>query len=326
MRYPASEKLEIIRLVEQSHLPTKRTLDKLGIPRTTFYRWYDRYLAGGPEALEDRRPRPSRVWNRIPGPVREKIKDLALQESDLSPRELAIRFTDTEKYFVSEASVYRILKSCDLITSPAYVVLSAADEFRDKTTRPNQLWQTDFTYLKVIGWGWFYLSTILDDFSRYIIAWKLCTTMKAGDVTDTLDLALQASGCDQATVLHKPRLLSDNGASYISGELAEWLEDRQMDHIRRAPYHPQTQGKIERWHQTLKNRILLENYYLPGDLRQKVDAFVEHYNHRRYHESLQNLTPADVYFGRGQTILQQRERIKRKTIETRRLLHRRSAA
>ncbi|WP_306045141.1 IS3 family transposase [Nioella sp. MMSF_3534] len=326
MRYPASEKLEIIRLVEGSHLPTRRTLDKLGIPRTTFYRWYDRYLSGGPEALEDRSPRPSRVWNRIPEPVREKIKNLALKESDLSPRELAVRFTDTEKYFVSEASVYRILKSYDLITSPAYLVLSAADEFRDKTTRPNQLWQTDFTYLKVIGWGWFYLSTILDDFSRYIIAWKLCTTMKSGDVTDTLDLALQASGCDQATVLHKPRLLSDNGASYISGELADWLEEQKMDHVRGAPYHPQTQGKIERWHQTLKNRILLENYYLPGDLRNQIDAFVEHYNHRRYHESLQNLTPADVYFGRGQTILKQRERIKRKTIETRRLLHRKSAA
>ena len=321
-----SEKLEIIRLVEGSHLPTKRTLDKLGIPRTTFYRWYDRYLSGGPEALEDRSPRPSRVWNRIPELVREKIKDLALKESELSPRELAVQFTDTEKYFVSEASVYRILKSYDLITSPAYVVVSAADEFRDKTTRPNQLWQTDFTYLKVIGWGWFYLSTILDDFSRYIIVWKLCTTMKSGDVTDTLDLALQASGCDRATVLHKPRLLSDNGSSYISGELADWLEDRQMDHVRGAPYHPQTQGKIERWHQTLKNRILLENYYLPGDLRQKIDAFVEHYNNRRYHESLQNLTPADVYFGRGQTILRQREGIKQKTIETRRLLHRKSAA
>ena len=326
MGYPASEKLEIIRLVEGSHLPTKRTLDKLGISRTTFYRWYDRYQTGGPEALEDRSPRPSRVWNRIPEPVREKIKDLALKESDLSPRELAVQFTDTERYFVSEASVYRILKSYDLITSPAYVVLSAADEFRNKTTRPNQLWQTDFTYLKVIGWGWFYLFTILDDCSRYIIAWKLCATMKTGDVTDTLDLALQASGCDQATVLHKPRLLSDNGASYISGELADWLENQQMDHVRGAPYHPQTQGKIERWHQTLKNRILLENYYLPGDLRQKIDAFVDHYNHRRYHESLQNLTPADVYFGRGQTILQQRERIKRNTIETRRLLHRKSAA
>lgn len=326
MRYPASEKLEIIRIVEQSHLPARRTLDQLGIARRTFYRWYDRYLSGGPEALENRSPRPSRVWNRIPEVVREQIKELALQESDLSPRELAVRFTDTEKYFVSEASVYRILKAYDLITSPAYVVLSASDEFRDKTTRPNQLWQTDFTYLKVIGSGWFYLSTILDDYSRYIIAWKLCTTMKSGDVTDTLDLALQASGCDQAKVLHKPRLLCDNGSSYISGELADWLEDRQMDHVRGAPYHPQTQGKIERWHQTLKNRILLENYFLPGDLRQKIDAFVEHYNHRRYHESLQNLTPADVYFGRGQTILKQRERIKRKTIETRRLLHRKSAA
>ncbi len=324
MRYPASEKLEIIRLVEGSHLPTRRTLDKLGIPRTTFYRWYDRYLADGPEALEDRSPRPSRVWNRIPEPVREKIMELALQESELSPRELAVQFIEAEKYFVSEASVDRILKSYDPITSPADVVLSAADEFRDKTTRPNQLWQTDFTYLKVIGW--FYLSTILDDYSRYIIAWKLCTTMKSGDVTDTLDLALQASGCDQATVLHKPRLLSDNGASYISGELADWLEDRQMDHVRGAPYHPQTQGKIERWHQTLKNRILLENYYLPGDLRQKIDTFVEHYNQRRYHERLQNLKPADVYFGRGQTILKQRERIKQKTIETRRLLHSKSAA
>ena len=258
--------------------------------------------------------------------MREQIIDLALKESELSPRELAVQFTDTEKYFVSEASVYRILKSHDLITSPAYIVLKAADEFKDKTTRPNQLWQTDFTYLKVIGWGWFYLSTILDDYSRYIIAWKLCTTMKTGDVTDTLDLALQASGCDQATVLHKPRLLSDNGSSYVSGDLAKWLEDQQMDHVRGAPYHPQTQGKIERWHQTLKNRILLENYYLPGDLKGQIDGFVDHYNHQRYHESLQNLTPADVYFGRGQAILKQRERIKHKTIEARRLLHRKSAA
>ena len=100
--------------------------------------------------------------------------------------------------------------------------------------------------------------------------------MKSGDVTDTLDLALQASGCDQATVLHKPRLLSDNGSSYISGEPADWLEDRQMDHVRGAPYHRQTQCKIECWHQTLKNRILLENYYLLGDLRQQIDTFVDH--------------------------------------------------
>ena len=227
---------------------------------------------------------------------------------------------------MSEASAYRILKAHDLITSPAFIVVKAADEFKDKTTAPNQLWQTDFTYLKVTGWGWFYLSTILDDFSRYIVAWKLCTTMKASNVTDTLTLALEASGLDSMNVVHRPRLLSDNGSSYIAGDLADWLEKKGMDHVRGAPLHPQTQGKIERWHQTLKNRILLENYYLPGDLEQKIGNFVAYYNHLRYHESISNLTPADVYFGRGQTILLERERIKRDTIKTRRLQHRGKAA
>jgi putative transposase len=326
MRVPASEKLEIICLVEQSHLPARRTLQTLGVQPSTFYRWYDRFQSGGPEALEDKSSIPKQVWNRIPDQVRERIVTMALELPELSPRELATRFTDTEGYFVSEASVYRLLKSHDLITSPAFVVIKAAEEFKDKTTATNQLWQTDFTYLKVIGWGWFYLSTILDDFSRYIIAWKLCTTMKAEDVTGTLQRALIASGCDQARVIHKPRLLSDNGSSYVSAELAEWLEKQSMAHVRGAPNHPQTQGKIERWHQTLKNRILLENYYLPGDLEAHIGRFVEHYNHQRYHESLKNLTPADVYFGRGQSILQMRERIKRKTIQNRRLQHQRNAA
>jgi putative transposase len=254
------------------------------------------YRAGGPEALEDKPSKPDRVWNRIPDDVRERIVAMALEIPELSPRELATRFTDTEGYFVSESSVYRLLKAHDLITSPAFVVIKAADEFKDKTTAPNQLWQTDFTYLKVIGWGWFYLSTILDDFSRYIIAWQLCTTMRADDVTDTLQMALTASGCASARVAHKPRLLSDNGSSYVSGNLAKWLQEAGMHHVRGAPSHPLTQGKIERWHQTLKNRILLENYYLPGDLETHISRFVEHYNHSRYHESLHNLTPADVYF------------------------------
>ena len=326
MRYPATEKLEIIRLVEQSHLSARRTLQKLGIPRSTFNRWYERFLAGGVDALEDCRPRPNRVWNRIPEETRDQIVELALNEPELSPRELAVTFTDSRGYFVSESSVYRLLKAHDLITSPAFIVIKAADEFHDKTTAPNQLWQTDFTYLKVIGWGWFYLSTVLDDFSRYIIAWKLCTTMRAQDVTETLELGLTASGCDSARVLHKPKLLSDNGPSYIASELAEWIDANGMSHVRGAPLHPQTQGKIERWHQTLKNRILLENYFLPGDLERQIEAFVEHYNHRRHHESLGNVTPADAYFGRASAIIEQRERIKRQTIELRRLQHRKLAA
>ena len=295
MRYAASEKLEIIRLVEEGHLPARQTLAKLGIPRTTFYRWYDRYLQRGEAGLQDQSPKPKHVWNRIPDEVRRKVVKLALKETELSPRELAVTFTDQESYFVSEASTYRILKAHDLITSPAFIVIKAASEF-------------------------------IDDYSRYIISWKLCTNMRTQDVTDTLDLALQTSGCDQVHVVHKPRLLSDNGSSYVSGELAEWLQHKGMKHSRGAPYHPQTQGKIERWHQTLKNRILLENYFLPGDLEAQIEAFVDHYNHQRYHESLSNVTPADVYFGRDKAILQQRERIKRKTLETRRLHHRQRAA
>ncbi|HCL67675.1 MAG TPA: IS3 family transposase [Rhizobium sp.] len=326
MRYPASEKLEIIKIVEQSHLPAKKTLDQLGIARRTFYRWYDRYVEGGPEALEDRPSRPNRVWNRISAEVQSQIIDMALEQSELSPRELAVRFTDEKRYFVSEATVYRLLKAHDLITSPAFVVIKAADEFRDKTMRPNEMWQTDFTYFKIIGWGWVYLSTVLDDFSRYIIAWKLCTTMRAQDVTETLELGLTASGCDSARVLHKPKLLSDNGPPYIASELAEWIDANGMSHVRGAPLHPQTQGKIERWHQTLKNRILLENYFLPGDLERQIEAFVEYYNHRRHHESLGNVTPADAYFGRASAIIEQRERIKRQTIELRRLQHRKLAA
>ena len=254
MRYPASEKLEIIRLVEESHLSTRVTLAKLGIPRTTFYRWYDRYLQRGEAGLQDQSPKPKHVWNRVPDEVKRKVVDLALQETELSPRELAVTLTDQERYFVSESTVYRVLKAHDLITSPAFIVLKAANQFKDKTTSINQLWQTDFTYIKVLGWGWFYLSTVLDDYSRYIVSWKLCTNMRAKDVTDTLDLALQASGCDQVHVVHKPRLLSDNGSSYVSGDLAEWLQNKGMKHSRGTPYHPQTQGKIERWHQTLKSR------------------------------------------------------------------------
>ena len=313
-------------MVEGSYLPAKQTLDKLGIPRRTFYRWYNRYLEHGENGLVDRTSHPGRIWNKIPETIRSELLGMALDIPELSPRELAVRFTDTKGYFVSESSVYRLLKAHDLISSPAFIVMKAASEFRDKTTAINQMWQTDFTYFKIIGWGWMYLSTILDDFSRYIISWKLCTTMKTSDVTETLNMALEASGCDQAHVVHKPRLLSDNGASYISGELADYIQANDMSHVRGAPYHPQTQGKIERWHQTLKNRILLENYFLPGDLERQIDSFVEYYNHERYHESLKNVTPADVYFGRAQSILNRRQRIKAKTIEYRRLQYRKAVA
>ena len=151
MRYPASEKLEIIRLVEESHLSARLTLAKLGIPRTTFYRWYDRYLQRGEAGLQDQSPKPKHVWNRVPDEVKRKLVDFVLQKTELSPRELAVSFTDQACYFVSELTVYRTLKAHDLIISPAFIVLKAANEFKDKTTGINQLWQIDFIYIKILG-------------------------------------------------------------------------------------------------------------------------------------------------------------------------------
>ena len=99
-----------------------------------------------------------------------------------------------------------------------------------------------------------------------------------------------------------------------------------MEHVRGAPYHPQTQGKIERWHQTMRNRILLENYYMPGELEAQIERFVDYYNHHRYNESLSNVTPADAYFGRDMAILQNRQMIKRRTLQNRRLRYHAQAA
>jgi transposase InsO family protein len=253
--------------------------------------------------------------------VREQVVDLALEHPDKSPRQLAWHFTDTEGYFISESSVYRILKGFDLVASPAFLMVPAKDQFEHPTKKVNEMWQTDFTQFKVQGWGWYYLSTVLDDYSRYILAWKLCDGMTAKDVSDTLSLALESSGLESANVHHRPRLLSDNGPSYVSAELRDWLDDQGMGHTRGAPYHPMTQGKIERWHRSMKNQVLLENYYLPGDLKARIGEFVDYYNTERYHESLNNLTPEDVYTGRGQTVLNRRRRIKLKTLAERRRLY-----
>jgi putative transposase len=293
-------------------------LDELGINRSTFYNWYRQYAESGYEGLKPSPPPPRIHWNQIPDSERQQVVETALEHTDKSPRELATLITDTQDYYISESSVYRILRHHDLITSQAYIVMSAADSFQHPTRRVNELWQTDFTYLRVIGWGWYYLSTVLDDYSRYIISWKLFKTMAAGDMKQTLDEAIELAGVDRVQVRHRPRLLSDNGPCYVSDELKRYLRDQGMEHTRGAPYHPMTQGKIERYHRSMKNVVKLEHYYYPWDLEQAIGRFVEHYNHHRYHESLNNVMPADVYFGRDQEILARREQIKQQTMLRRR--------
>ncbi len=201
--------------------------------------------------------------------------------------------------------------------------MAAADEFKDKTSYVHQQWQTDFTYFKIIGWGWYYLSTVLDDYSRYIITWELCKNMETADAKRSMDVAILESGVSADEM---PRLLTDNGSCYISNEFNNYLTENNMGHVQGAPYHPQTQGKIERYHRTMKNIVKLENYFFPDELRAKLAEFVDYYNNQRYHEALGNVTPADVYFGRAKQIKIQRQEIKMKTLKERRETNRRKSA
>jgi len=317
MRYSQSEKMEIIRTVEESELGVRPTLRELQISPSTFYDWYRRYRENGFDGLANRKSSPRKFWNKIPDPIKEQVVDIALTQTDKSPRELAWYITDNQGYFISESSVYRILKSYDLIMSPNYIVMSASDKFKNPTKMVNELWQTDFTYFKIQGWGWYYLSTVMDDYSRYIISWKLCSTMTADDVKQTLDKAIEKTGVNQVKVVHRPRLLSDNGPCYLSDKLRQYLDGHGIKHTRSAPYHPMTQGKIERYHRSMKNIIKLQNYFMPSELENEIEQFVEHYNNKRYHESINNLTPADVYNGNDRKILSRRDRIKRETLKLR---------
>jgi transposase InsO family protein len=197
-------------------------------------------------------------------------------------------------------------------------VIDALDKFPHPTRAPNELWQTDFTYFKVVQWGWYYLSTILDDYSRFILAWRLCTGMAADDVKHTIEDAIRFTGIREPKVVHRPRLLSDNGPCYISKALGGYLEGEGIRHTRGKPYHPMTQGKIERYHRSMKNILLLDNYYYPSELEYYIGVFVDYYNNHRYHEALNNVTPADVYYGRDREVLTKREQIKKKTMLLRR--------
>lgn len=322
MRYSQGEKLEIIHMTEHSNLSIKKTLKELDVPRSSFYRWYQKYQVEGIDGLAAKKPRAKQIWNRIPEEVKDQVVELALIHPEKSCRQIAWLFVDEMGYFLSESSVYRILKGHDLVQSPLFEMIGAKEKFEKPTLRVNELWQTDFTQFRVVNWGWYYLSTVLDDYSRYILAWKFSTTMGGRDVKETLEKALEKSAMDKARVRHYPRLLSDNGPAYLSKELAEFIKHKDMQYVRGAPYHPMTQGKIERWHRTMKNVVKLENYYSPSELKAAIARFVEYYNKERYHESIGNVTPSDMYYGRAKEILSRRQKIKKRTLKERKRLHR----
>lgn len=315
IRYSAEEKETMVLTVKRSELSISESLKRLGIPRRTFYNWYEKYTEGGLEALRDSHRQGHKTWNRIPDDVRQMVVELSLEHPELTPRELSVLLLEESEIFVSESSFYRILRQRGLLERTEHSFVYAADEFRHKTRFANEMWQTDFTYFKVKGWGWYYLSTVIDDYSRYIIHWELCSSMTGEDVSRTIDRAMKNAGL---AAHNPPKLLSDNEPCYISSWLKDYLRDQyNIKHIHGKPLHPQTQGKIERYHRSMKNVVKLNHYFCPSELEKAIGLWVKYYNEKRYHESLDNLTPRDVYLGYGEEIKKIREIRKQKSINNR---------
>jgi putative transposase len=311
----ANDKSKILELVAKSGLPRRRALEHLGLPKSTYYRWLKRQSEG---RLQDKRGGSWIPWNKLMPEEEAKILTRARASPELSSRQLALKLVDSEGWYVSESTVFRILKREGLIKPAEIVGFKAGKEYHRKTKRPNQLWATDCAHLKVINWGWYYLITVMDDYSRFILAWELKSDMAAGSLIDVVQKAVDFTGMTDVPVEDRTVLLSDNGSSYLSSQFGQYLRLVGIRHIVAAPYHPQTNGKIERYHRSLKGEIKQLPYDMPSALWEAIRAFIGYYNYRRYHEGLGDVTPHDVYTGRHIEIIQNRKEAKNSTLQTRR--------
>jgi transposase InsO family protein len=311
----AQQKLEIIRVVESSGINRSKSIDRLGIAKTTYYRWKKRLKDLGSDGLKDRKPIPKQFWNRLTSQEEQKIFEVALLYPEWSSREISLYLSDHAGFTVSESTVYRRLKAKGWIKEPLIKTFPAGKEYEIKTTGINQQWQTDATYLKVDRWGWFFLISILDDYSRKILAWQMKRYMRAEDFSEVVEEACEFAKIKKEAGL---KLVSDNGSALISKDFGLYLEAKGIGHILASPYHPQTNGKIERFHRSAKEQIQLHVWDSPSRLETEINKFVNWYNSKRYHEGIGNVTPDDVYYGKRNLILKQRKELKQKTITNRR--------
>ena len=304
----AEDKSIILAQVENQLGGKRQALMALGVPKSSYYRW----RRGRPDSGNRRRP-----WNRITPEEEDKVLVVAREYPNLSSRQLSVWITDNRGFAVSESTVYRILRREGLVKRQQ-TQLMAAKEYHTKTTRPHQMWATDASYFRVVGWGYYYLVTVMDDYSRFILAWKLQKDMSANSLIELVQEAVDATSMTDVPVEDRTRLLSDNGAGYVSRAFRDYLQLVGIGHILAAPYHPQTNGKVERYQQSLKREVNQLPYEVPSQLEQAIAAFVDYYNYRRYHKALGNVTPADVLYGRRDDILRRRKEVQKLTISLRR--------
>jgi len=304
----AEDKANILSRVENENSHKRQALRALGIPKSSYYRWRQ----GQPDSRNPRRP-----WNRIMPEEDDKILAAARAFPEFSSRLLSAWITDNEGFAVSESTVYRILRREGLVKRQEMKRM-ADKEYHTKTTGPHQMWATDASYFRVVGWGYYYLVTVMDDYSRFILGWKLQKDMTANSFIEVVQEAVDATGMTDVPVEDRTKLLSDNGSGYVSRAFRDYLGLVGIRHIRAAPFHPQTNGKIERYQQSLKREVNQLSYELPSQLEEAIADFVDYYNYRRYHKAIGNVTPSNVLNGRREQILQRRKEVQILTLNRRR--------
>lgn len=309
---------DLIRKVELKEGHRAKVLDDLGIPRSTYYKWRRTYDEDGLPGLAKTKPQAKHVWNRLHEKEVSRVLEIARLHPELSSRLLAVKITDEEDFSISESTVYRILKENNLIAPRPMAELPAAKEWKHKMTRPDELWQSDATNIFVVGWGYYKLIPVEDDYSRKIIGYDVRSDETAFSFTDVVEIAIE-NARGEGHLIDKdnmPHLYTDNGPGFTSGIMDEYLSAHGIKHILGTPYHPQGRGKIERFNRRIKDKLCLVVYCSPEELKRAVDEAVPIYNSTP-HESLDNVSPNDVYAGRKEEILLRRKEKKRLTLERR---------
>jgi putative transposase len=302
------DKAAIVDSVETLARGKRQALSALGVSKSSYYRWRQGRL----DSRHGKRP-----WNRITPDEENKILATAVELTELSSRQVATWITDNAGFAISESAVYRILRREGLVKRQE-TQLMAAKEYHTKTTRPHQMWATDASYFRVAGWGYYYLVTVMDDYTRFILAWKLQKDMSADSLIEVIQEAVDATGMTDVPVEDRTNLLSDNGSGFVSRAFRDYLDLVGIHHILAAPFHPQTNGKLERYHRSIKLEVNQLPYELPSLLEKAIADFVDYYNFRRYHKALGNVTPADVLYGRREQILKRRKEVQTQTVNRRR--------
>ena len=310
-----SDKERILALVAGSSLPQEQLLDQLGISKSTYYRWL-RLQAEG--RLQDSNRNSHIAWNRLKPEEEQIILARARALPELTIRQLALRITDSDRVYVSESTMHRILKREGLVKPGKRLGFNIGKEYHRKTRGTHELWVIDSVCINMFNRGWYHLVTVMDEYSHFIFSWKLQLNMTEDTLSDLLQEAVDLVGMTGKPVEDRTALGSDHGASNIYWRFIEYMRLAGLNHIIASPYEYETNGEMEMNCSTMSSRIATLPKEAPGALEDVVKSFIQYHNYMRYDNTLGYVTPFHVYTGRDIKIRQWRRGVKSMTLEARR--------